>query len=117
MKVGKYKVRFKTGGIYRFYKTQKKHVITTQIEHKCVLDSCRRLENEGMRVTYLPVSSSGVLSLESLSAAITPDTSLLSVIAVNNEIGVSQHIQEIGKLCRERGVFFHTDAAQAVGKV
>ena len=70
-----------------------------------------------MRVTYLPVSPSGVLSLETLSEAITPDTSLLSVIAVNNEIGVSQHITEIGKMCRERGVFFHTDAAQAVGKV
>ncbi|KAI6646724.1 Cysteine desulfurase, mitochondrial [Oopsacas minuta] len=104
-------------GVARFYKHQKKHVVTTQIEHKCVLDSCRRLENEGFRVTYLPVLSSGVISLDKLNEILTPDTALLSVIAVNNEIGVRQKIKEIGDMCRQKKVFFHTDAAQAVGKV
>lgn len=86
-------------------------------EHKCVLDSCRALEAEGFRITYLPVGSNGIISLEELDRAITSETSLVSVMTVNNEIGVKQPISEIGKMCREKQVFFHTDAAQAVGKV
>lgn len=104
-------------GVARFYKGKKKHVITTQTEHKCVLDSCRILESEGVEVTYLPVLPSGLIDLEQLEAALRPDTSLVSVMFVNNEIGVIQPIEEIGRLCRKRKIFFHTDAAQAVGKV
>ncbi|KAG5889805.1 hypothetical protein JTB14_031353 [Gonioctena quinquepunctata] len=104
-------------GVARFYGVKKKHVITTQTEHKCVLDSCRALENEGFDVTYLPVQSNGIISLEELDQAITPDTSLVSIMAVNNEIGVKQPIAEIGALCKKKKTFFHTDAAQAVGKV
>eukprot|EP00058_Branchiostoma_floridae_P026990 XP_002612481.1 hypothetical protein BRAFLDRAFT_75405 [Branchiostoma floridae] len=104
-------------GVGRFYKSKKKHVITTQIEHKCVLDSCRALEGEGFDVTYLPVKPNGIIELEKLEAAIRPDTSLVSIMTVNNEIGVSQPIKEIGELCRSKKVFFHTDAAQAIGKI
>jgi len=104
-------------GVGRFYKSKKKHVITTQTEHKCVLDSCRILESEGVDVTYLPVQSSGMVDLEQLEAAIRPDTSLVSVMTVNNEIGVIQPVEEIGRLCRSKKIFFHTDAAQAVGKI
>jgi cysteine desulfurase len=104
-------------GVARFYKGKKKHVITTQTEHKCVLDSCRILEAEGVDVTYLPVLPSGLIDLEQLEAAIRPDTSLVSVMFVNNEIGVIQPIEEIGRMCRARKIFFHTDAAQAVGKI
>jgi cysteine desulfurase len=104
-------------GVGRFYGTKKKHIITTQTEHKCVLDSCRALEGEGFRITYLPVNTNGLIELEELEKAITPETSLVSIMAVNNEIGVRQPITEIGKLCRARKVFFHTDAAQAVGKI
>jgi len=104
-------------GVGRFYKSKKKHVITTQTEHKCVLDSCRQLEAEGIEVTYLPVDVNGLIDLEQLEASIRPDTSLVSVMMVNNEIGVVQPVQEIGKICRSRKVFFHTDAAQAVGKI
>lgn len=104
-------------GVARFYGQEKKHIITVVTEHKCVLDSCRHLEQEGFRVTYLPVGTNGILDLDVLRSAITPDTSLVSVMAVNNEIGVIQPISEIGAICRERGVFFHTDAAQAVGKI
>lgn len=82
-----------------------------------MLDSCRALEAEGFKITYLPVQTNGILSLEELEKAITPDTSLVSVMAVNNEIGVKQPIAEIGKICRKNKIFFHTDAAQAVGKV
>jgi len=82
-----------------------------------VLDSCRYLENEGYEVTYLPVNSNGVIDLEALEKSIRPETSLVSVMAVNNEIGVIQPIQEIGEICRKKKVFFHTDAAQAVGKI
>lgn len=81
------------------------------------MDSCRALEGEGFRVTYLPVSQNGVISMEELEKAITPDTSLVSVMTVNNEIGVKQPVAEIGKLCKAKKVFFHTDAAQAVGKI
>ncbi|GLD97891.1 hypothetical protein PINS_up006588 [Pythium insidiosum] len=104
-------------GIAHFTKSKKKHIITTQIEHKCVLDSCRVLESEGFDVTYLPVGTNGLIDLEQLKAAIRPDTALVSVIAVNNEIGVLQPLKEIGQICRERKVFFHTDAAQMVGKL
>lgn len=103
--------------LYRFYGEKKKHVITTQTEHKCVLDSCRAIEAEGYRVTYLPVQTNGIIKLEDLDKAITPDTSLVSIMTVNNEIGVQQPITAIGALCKSKNVFFHTDAAQAVGKI
>lgn len=104
-------------GVAKFYADKKNHLITTQTEHKCVLSSCRYLENEGFKVTYLPVQPNGVVDLELLAKTITEKTSLVSVMSVNNEIGVRQPIEEIGALCRERGAFFHTDAAQAVGKI
>lgn len=104
-------------GVARFYGAKKRHLITTQTEHKCVLDSCRQLEEEGFRVTYLPVGSNGLISMAALEEAMGEDTVLVSIMAINNEIGVIQPIREIGALCRARGVFFHTDAAQAVGKV
>jgi len=104
-------------GVARFYGKKKNHIITTQTEHKCVLDSCRAMEAEGFKVTYLPVGPTGIISMEDLEKAITPETCLVSVMAVNNEIGVQQPIKEIGALCRSKKVFFHTDAAQAVGKI
>ncbi|KAG6546488.1 hypothetical protein Mapa_012037 [Marchantia paleacea] len=104
-------------GVAHFYKDKKKHVITTQTEHKCVLDSCRHLQQEGFDVTYLPVKQDGLIDLEELKAAIRPDTALVSVMFVNNEIGVIQPIKEIGEICRKHKIFFHTDAAQATGKV
>uniref|UniRef100_A0A8C5DYG1 Cysteine desulfurase n=1 Tax=Gouania willdenowi TaxID=441366 RepID=A0A8C5DYG1_GOUWI len=104
-------------GVARFYQSKKRHVITTQTEHKCVLDSCRILESEGFQITYLPVHKSGLLDLELLEASIRPDTSVVSVMMVNNEIGVMQPVKDIGHICRSKGVFFHTDAAQAVGKI
>lgn len=104
-------------GVARFYKNNKKHIITCQTEHKCVLDSCRHLEGEGFEVTYLPVQPNGFVDLKELEAAIRPDTALVSIMTVNNEIGVIQPMEAIGKLCRSRKVFFHTDGAQAVGKI
>ena len=105
-------------GIARFNQDRKKHIITTQTEHKCVLDSCRKLQEEGFDVTYLPVQSNGVIDLKELEAAIRPDTSLVSIMTVNNETGVIQPIKEIGALLRKhRGIYFHSDAAQAAGKV
>ncbi|KAJ3002508.1 hypothetical protein NUW54_g5810 [Trametes sanguinea] len=105
-------------GVARFHKEKKRHIITTQTEHKCVLDSCRKMQEEGFDVTYLPVQQNGIIRLEDLEAAIRPDTSLVSIMTVNNETGVIQPIKEIGALIRKhRGVYFHTDAAQAVGKV
>ena len=86
-------------------------------EHKCVLDTCRHLEQQGFEVTYLPVQKNGLVDLEALRAAVTDKTVLVSVMAVNNEIGVIQPLAEIGKICREKKAFFHTDAAQAVGKI
>lgn len=87
-------------------------------EHKCVLDSCRKLQEEGFDVTYLPVQKNGIVSLDELEAAIRPDTSLISIMMVNNETGVIQPIKEIGAIVRKhRGVHLHTDAAQAVGKI
>ena len=104
-------------GLAEFYGNKKKHIICTQIDHKCVLDTCRILESKGFEVTYLPVKSSGLVDLETLKNAIREDTLLVSVIMVHNEIGVLQPIKEIGQICRDKKVFFHTDAAQAVGKI
>ena len=106
-------------GVARFFGRagKKRHIITSQTEHKCVLDSCRHLQDEGFDVTYLPVGSNGLISMEELEAAIRPDTALVSIMAVNNEIGVIQPLDEIGKLCRSKKVFFHTDGAQAFGKI
>eukprot|EP01065_Artemidia_motanka_P048466 TRINITY_DN7806_c1_g1_i1.p1 TRINITY_DN7806_c1_g1~~TRINITY_DN7806_c1_g1_i1.p1 ORF type:complete len:447 (+),score=137.88 TRINITY_DN7806_c1_g1_i1:140-1480(+) len=104
-------------GVPRFWKGQKKHVVTLQTEHKCVLESCRHLEGEGYEVTYLPVQKDGSVDLQLLESTLRSDTALVSVMAVNNEIGVIQPLAEIGALCRERKIAFHTDAAQAVGKI
>jgi cysteine desulfurase len=104
-------------GIARFYSEKKKHIVTLTTEHKCVLDSCRHLQREGFDVSYLPVQPNGLLDLQQLKDAIRPDTSLVSIMHVNNEIGVVQDLEAIGNICRERGVFFHTDAAQGVGKI
>jgi cysteine desulfurase len=93
------------------------HIITAVTEHKAVLDSCRHLEKIGCRVTYLPVGSDGLINLDQLKEAFTARTVLVSIMAANNETGVLQPIEEIGKLCRERGVLFHSDAVQALGKV
>jgi cysteine sulfinate desulfinase/cysteine desulfurase-like protein len=101
-------------GVARFYAAAgKKHVVTTQTEHKCVLDACRTLEaGGGFDVTYLPVGTDGLVAPAAVAAALRPDTALVSVMGVNNEIGVVQPLAEIGALCRAAGVFFHTDAAQ-----
>ncbi|CAO3667222.1 unnamed protein product [Umbelopsis vinacea] len=104
-------------GVAHFYKGKKKHIITTQIEHKCVLESCRVLQEEGFDVTYLPVQPNGLIDMKQFEEAIRPDTAIVSIMAVNNEIGVIQPVEEIGKLCRKNKIFFHTDAAQAVGKI
>lgn len=95
----------------------RRHIVTCVTEHKCVLESCRRLEGEGFEVSYLPVAKDGSVSLDALSAAVTERTALVSIMAVNNEIGVIQPLAEIGSLCRERGALLHTDAAQAAGKI
>lgn len=104
-------------GVAQFYGDRKTHIITCVTEHKCVLEACRALEQKGFKVTYLPVKKDGRIDCDELAAAITDETLLVSIMAVNNEIGVIQPVGEIGALCRARGVFFHTDAAQAVGKV
>jgi cysteine desulfurase len=105
-------------GVANYYEGKKKHIITTQTEHKCVLASCRRLEVEqGWEITYLPVKEDGLVDLNALEAAIRPDTAMVSVMYVNNEIGVVQPVEEIGKICAAKKIFFHTDAAQAVGKI
>ena len=104
-------------GAAHFYKTKGKHLITVKTEHKAVLDTCRELERQGFDVTYLDVQADGLLDLEVFKAAIRPDTILVSVMFVNNEIGVIQDIPAIGALCREKGIIFHTDAAQATGRV
>lgn len=105
-------------GAANFYKSKgKNHIITCVTEHKCVLDACRHLEKDGFEVTYLGVQKDGLINLDELKAAIKENTVLVSIMAVNNEIGVIQPLAEIGATCRERGVFFHTDAAQAVGKI
>lgn len=104
-------------GVAHFYKESKNHIITVVTEHKCVLDTCRYLEQEGFRVTYLHVKRNGVLDLKNLEDAITDKTILVSVMSVNNEVGVIQPLKEIGEICRKHGIFFHTDAAQAFGKI
>lgn len=105
-------------GVAHFYKRKGKHLITTQTEHKCVLDSCRSLEKEGYEITYLPVQqATGRICVEELEAAMRPDTLMVSVMAVNNEIGTLQPLEEIGALCRSRKILFHTDAAQMLGKL
>jgi len=104
-------------GVARFYKEKKNHIITVGTEHKCVLDSCRYLEREGFEVTYLSVDKEGYISLDELRNAITEKTSIVSVMAVNNEIGIIQPLKEIGEICRANKVFFHTDAAQGFGKI
>jgi cysteine desulfurase len=95
----------------------RKRIVTCETEHKCVLESCRRLERGGYEVTYLPVASNGLIELGALEAAVDDRTALVSIMAVNNEIGVIQPLAEIGKLCRKHGARFHTDAAQATGKI
>ncbi|MDB5805860.1 MAG: iscS [Betaproteobacteria bacterium] len=104
-------------GAAQFYKSKGKHIITMTIEHKAVLDTCRELERQGFEVTYLDPEPDGLLDLEKFKAAIRPDTILVSIMYVNNEIGVIQAIPEIGEICREKGIIFHVDAAQATGKV
>jgi len=104
-------------GIAEMYRERGNHIITQLTEHKAVLDTCKRLEKYGNRVTYLPVKSDGIIDLEDLRRAIDDKTILVTIMAANNEIGVLQPVREIGKLCHEKGVLFHTDAVQAVGKV
>ena len=105
-------------GVANFYKNnQKNHIITLATEHKCVINSCRDLEQEGFNITFLPVQKNGLIDLNKLKQAITKQTALVSVMAINNEIGVIQPLAEIGKICRENQVFFHTDCAQAFGKI
>jgi cysteine desulfurase len=104
-------------GIAEAYFSKGKHIITLQTEHNAVLDPCEYLESLGFIITYLPVNSDGLLDLAQLENAIRPDTILVSIMAANNEIGVIQPLAEIGKICRERLILFHTDAAQAIGKI
>ena len=104
-------------GAAHFYQGKGKHLITVKTEHKAVLDPCRELERQGFEVTYLDVQEDGLLDLDKLKAAIRPDTILISVMFVNNEIGVIQDIPTIGAMCREKGIIFHVDAAQATGKI
>ena len=104
-------------GVAKFYGDKKNHIITCVTEHKCVLESCRALQQDGFDVTYLPVQENGLVDLDVLRAAITDKTLIVSIMAVNNEIGVIQPLKEIGQICRENKVLFHTDAAQAVGKI
>jgi cysteine desulfurase len=104
-------------GVAEMYRERGNHIITQVTEHKAVLDTCKRLEKHGYRVTYLPVKADGLVDLEDLKRAIGDETILVTIMAANSEIGVLQPIREIGMLCHERGVIFHTDAVQAVGKV
>ena len=104
-------------GVAEAYFSYGKHIITVKTEHSAVIDPCRYLESLGFEVTYLPIESDGLISLATLEKAIRPETILVSVMAANNEIGVLQPIEEIGALCQEREILFHTDAAQAIGKV
>ena len=104
-------------GIAEMYREKGNHIITEVTEHKAVLDTCKKLEKQGFRVTYLPVQADGLIDLEDLKRAMDDQTILVSIMYANNEIGVIQPIQEIGKLCHEKGVLFHTDAVQAVGKI
>jgi cysteine desulfurase len=104
-------------GVAAMYKKKGNHVVTQATEHKAVLDTCKRLERDGFQVTYLPVDKYGQVHAEQVRAALTDKTVLVSIMAANNEIGTVQPVQAIGKLCKEKGVLFHTDAVQAVGKI
>src|SRR5262249_4231107 len=104
-------------GAANFYKDKGKHIVTVQTEHKATLDTVRELERQGFEATYLGVKQNGLLDLDQLAATLRKDTILVSVMAVNNEIGVIQDIARIGEMCRERGILFHVDAAQATGKM
>jgi cysteine desulfurase len=104
-------------GIGEMYRERGNHIITQVTEHKAVLDTCKRMEKAGFRVTYLPVKADGLIDLDDLKRAIDDKTILVTIMYANNEIGVLQPVAEIGKICREKGVIFHTDAVQAVGKV
>jgi len=104
-------------GVAEMYREKGNHIITAVTEHKAVLDTCKRLEKNGYRVTYLPVQKDGLIDLDDLKRAMDDKTILVTIMAANNEIGVVQPIAEIGKLCHERGVIFHTDATQAIGKI
>lgn len=104
-------------GCAGFYHKTKNHIITLATEHKCVLDACRQLQLQGFEITYLPVQPNGLVDLDLLRSSIHDKTVLVSIMALNNEIGVIQPLKEIGKICREKGVFFHSDIAQAYGKI
>jgi cysteine desulfurase len=104
-------------GVAEMYRERGNHIITQVTEHKATLDTCKRLEKSGCRITYLPVQADGLIDIEDLKRAMDDQTILVSIMYANNEIGVIQPIQEIGKLCHEKGVIFHTDAVQAVGKI
>ena len=104
-------------GVATFYSKKGKHIITCKTEHKAVLDTCRHLERDGFEVSYLDPEPNGLIDLEKLKAAIRPDTILISLMHVNNEIGVIQDLASIGALARERGILFHSDAAQSAGKI
>src|SRR5471030_1615794 len=104
-------------GVAEMYREKGNHIITAVTEHKAIIDTCKRLEKDGYRVTYLPVQKDGRISLDALKAAITDKTILIAIMAANNEIGVIQPVAEIGAIAKEKGILFHTDAVQAVGKV
>ncbi|HEY9275500.1 MULTISPECIES: IscS subfamily cysteine desulfurase [Achromobacter] len=104
-------------GAANFYSERGKHIVTVKTEHKAVLDTCRELERQGFEVTYLDVKDNGLIDLDTFKAALRPDTVLVSVMMVNNEIGVIQDVETLGEICREKGIIFHVDAAQATGKV
>jgi len=104
-------------GVAEMYRERGNHIITQMTEHKATLDTCKRLEKSGFRVTYLPVQADGLIDIEDLKRAMDDQTIIVSIMYANNEIGVIQPIAEIGKLCKEKGVIFHTDAVQAVGKI
>ena len=104
-------------GVSEFYGDKKNHIITCVTEHKCVLESCRHLAGKGFEVTYLPVKENGLIDLDELEKSITEKTLIVSIMGVHNEIGVIQPLEKIGSICRSKNVFFHTDCAQAVGKI
>src|SRR4029450_6233953 len=104
-------------GVAWMYREKGDHIITCVTEHKAILDPCKHLEKEGFRVTFLPVGSNGLVDLDDLRKAITDKTILISIMTANNEVGVIQDVKEIGKIAREHGVLFHTDAVQAAGKI
>jgi cysteine desulfurase len=104
-------------GIAEAYRSQGKHIIVSSIEHDCILNTCRYLEEQGYRITYLPVDSSGIIEPKNLERAIRPDTILISVMHANNEIGTIQPLKEIGRVCHDHGVFLHSDACQSFGKI